>query len=88
MGLYIVYNPIHNKQQKGNMRYLIIKETHYDNIDNSYDIQNQTEDMDKAIDMLQGYRLIETDKDVSYTMIKYDNEKPFDFNNESEVKNV
>ena len=87
MGLYIVYNPTNNKQ-KGNMRYLIIKETHYDNIDNSYDIQNQTEDMDKAIDMLQGYRLIETDTSVSYTMIKYDNEKPFDFNNESEVRHV
>ena len=70
------------------MRYLIIKETHYDNIDNSYDIQNQTEDMDKAIDMLQGYRLIETDTNVFYTMIKYDNEKPFDFNNESEVRHV
>ena len=70
------------------MRYLIIKETHYDNIENSYDIQNQTEDMDKAIDMLQGYRLIETDTNVFYTMIKYDNEKPFDFNNESEVRHV
>ena len=89
MGLYIVYNPIHNKQQKGNMRYLIIKETHYDNIDNSYDIQNQTEDMDKAIDMLQGYKLIETDTNVSYTMLKYDNEKPFDLDNSiSEVNHV
>ena len=87
MDLYMLECPI-NKTERKTMRYLIIKETHYDNIENSYDIQNQTEDMDKAIDMLQGYKLIETDKDVSYTMIKYDNEKPFDFNNESEVRHV
>ena len=70
------------------MQYLIIREIEYHNIDNSFDVMNQTTDINKANDMLQGYRLIETDKDVSYTMIKYDNEKPFDFNNESEVKNV
>ena len=70
------------------MQYLIIKETKYDNIDNSFDVCNQSDDMDKAVDMLQGYKLIETDKDVSYTMIKYDNEKPFDFDNESEVRHV
>ena len=70
------------------MQYLIIKETDYNNISNSYDVCNQSNDMDKATDMLQGYRLIETDKDVSYTMIKYDNEKPFDFDNESEVNHV
>ena len=54
------------------MRYLIIKETHYDNIENSYDIQNQTEDMDKAIDMLQGYKLINKRKDRSYSILKYE----------------
>ena len=43
------------------MQYLIIKETKYDNIDNSFDVCNQSDDMDKAIDMLQGYKLIETD---------------------------
>ena len=54
------------------MQYLIIKETKYDNIDNSFDVCNQTDDMDKAIDMLQGYKLIETEKNVSYTMLKYE----------------
>ena len=64
-------------------------ETKYDNIDNSFDVCNQSDDMDKAIDMLQGYKLIETDTNVSYTMLKYDNEKPFDLDNSiSEVNHV
>ena len=71
------------------MQYLIIKETKYDNIDNSFDVCNQSDDMDKAIDMLQGYKLIETDKDVSYTMLKYEDQKPFDLDNSiSEVNHV
>ena len=44
------------------MMYLILKETNYKNIDNSYDIINFTTDINKANDMLQGYRLVEKDK--------------------------
>ena len=57
------------------MQYLIIREIEYQNLDNSFDVMNQTTDINKANDMLQGYKLIETDKDVSYTMIKYDSIK-------------
>ena len=63
------------------MQYLIIKETKYDNIDNSFDVCNQSDDMDKATDMLQGYKLIETEKNVSYNILKYEDGKPFDLDN-------
>ena len=71
MGLYIVYNPTNNKQ-KGNMRYLIIREIEYHNIDNSFDVMNQTTDINKANDMLQGYTLINKDKDTTYSIVKYE----------------
>ena len=54
------------------MQYLIIKETKYDNIDNSFDVCNQHEDMDKAIDMLQGYRLINKREDTTFSIVKYE----------------
>ena len=51
MGLYIVYNPIHNKQKGKKMQYLIIREIEYQNLDNSFDVMNQTTDINKANDM-------------------------------------
>ena len=54
------------------MQYLIIKETKYDNIDNSFDVMNQTTDINKANDMLQGYTLINKDKDTTYSIVKYE----------------
>ena len=54
------------------MMYLIIEETHYDNIDNSYVIEDCTNDYNKAIDMLQGYKLINKREDRTYSIIKYD----------------
>ena len=68
--------------KEDNMMYLILKETNYKNIDNSYDIINFTTDINKANDMLQGYRLVEKDKDVSYTMLKY--EQPLKLTKEME----
>ena len=68
--------------KEDNMIYLILKETNYKNIDNSYDICNFTTDINKASDMLQGYRLVEKDKDVSYTMLKY--EQPLKLTKEME----
>ena len=54
------------------MMYLIIKETTFKNIDSIYHVINFTNDMDKANDMLQGYNLVEKDKDVSYSIVKYE----------------
>ena len=54
------------------MMYLILKETSFDTIDSIYDICNFTTDIDKARDMLQGYRLVEKAKNVSYSMLRYE----------------
>ena len=58
------------------MLYLIIKETHYDNIENSYDIADFTQFGNIATDKLKGYILINQDKDITYSIVKY--ESPFD----------
>jgi hypothetical protein len=55
------------------MKYLIIKEHIYDGLSNSYFVVNQTNNLDKANDMLQGYNLInKTNKDVLHSIIKYE----------------
>jgi hypothetical protein len=54
------------------MTYLIIKHTTYENIEDYIRIEDQTNNIDKANDMLQGYQLIEKDKDVSYSIVKYE----------------
>jgi len=54
------------------MQYLIIKEIQYERLDNSFDVINQTTDINKANDMLQGYNLINKDKDTTYSMVKYE----------------
>ena len=54
------------------MMYLIIQETTFKNIDSIYHVVNFTNDMNKANDMLQGYKLIEKDEKVSYSIVKYE----------------
>ncbi len=54
------------------MMYLILRETHYDSIDNSYDIEDYTNDFDMATDKLKGYQLINDRKDRTYSILKYD----------------
>ena len=54
------------------MQYLIIREIEYDTLDNSYDVMNQTTDINKANDMVQGYNLINKDKDTTYSIVKYE----------------
>ena len=54
------------------MQYLIIQETTFKNIDSIYQVVNFTNDYDKAIDMLQGYKLINKREDRTYSIIKYD----------------
>ncbi len=54
------------------MMYIILKETYYQGIENSYDIVDYTDDEYKAQDMLQGYQLINQQKDkVKYQIVKY-----------------
>ena len=65
------------------MMYLIPKETTFKNIDSIYDICNFTTDINKANDMLQGYRLVEKEENVSYSMLKY--EQPLKLTKEMEV---
>ena len=54
------------------MQYLIIKEIQYERLDNSFDVINQTTDINKANDMLQGYNLINKDEDTTYSIVKYE----------------
>ena len=53
------------------MMYLIIKEVKLSN-SSIYNVCNFTDNLDKANDMLQGYNLIEKDKNVVYSIIKYE----------------
>ena len=55
------------------MTYLIIKEHIYKGLSSSFFIVNQTNNLDKANDMLQGYNLInKTNKDILHSIIKYE----------------
>ena len=54
------------------MQYLIIREVQYERLDNSFDVINQTTDINKANDMLQGYNLINKDEDTTYSIVKYE----------------
>ena len=54
------------------MMYLILREIHYEGIDNSYDIEDFTEDHETALEKLQGYRLINKRKNTTYSILKYD----------------
>ena len=54
------------------MMYLIIQEIQYENMDNSYRVMDYSDNLDKANDMLQGYKLIEKDKKNFYSIIKYE----------------
>ena len=54
------------------MIYFIIKERHYTNIDNSYDIVASSKDADIINDKLRGYQLINDDKDIVYSIVRYE----------------
>ena len=55
-----------------NMMYLILKERHYSNIENSYDIVASSKDIDIINDKLRGYQLINDDKDHTYSIVRYE----------------
>ncbi len=75
----------HNKQtERIKMIYLIIKEIDYNGtLDNSYRVMDFANDVNKANDMLQGYRLIEKDERVVYSIVRY--ESPLILTKEMEV---
>ena len=56
------------------MQYLILKHTPYEYIKDSFDIVSTTDNLDEANNRLQGYQLIDEDKSVSFSILKY--EKP------------
>ena len=61
--------------------YLIIKEIKLSNT-SIYNVVSFTDNLDKANDMLQGYNLIEKDKDVVYSIVRY--EQPLKLTKEME----
>ncbi len=54
------------------MIYFIIKERHYTNIENSYDIVASSKDVDVINDKLKGYQLINDDKNDVYSIVRYE----------------
>ena len=52
--------------------YLILKHTPYEYIKDSFDIVSTTDNFDEANNRLQGYQLIDEDKSVSYSILKYE----------------
>ena len=55
-----------------NMMYLILKERHYENIENSYDIVASSKDIDVINDKLRGYQLINDDKKDTFSIVRYE----------------
>ena len=53
------------------MMYLIIKEIKLSGT-SIYNVVSFTDNVDKANDMLQGYNLIEKEKNVVYSIVKYE----------------
>ena len=54
------------------MQYLILKHTPYEYIKDSFDIVSTTDNFDEANNRLQGYQLIDEDKNNSYSILKYE----------------
>ena len=54
------------------MQYLILKHTPYEYIKDSFDIVSTTDNLDDANNRLQGYQLIDEDKNNSYSILKYE----------------
>jgi uncharacterized Fe-S cluster-containing protein len=57
--------------RKKKMMYLIIKEIKLSNT-SIYNVVSFTDNLDKANDMLQGYNLIEKEKNVVYSIVRYE----------------
>ena len=71
MDLYMLECPI-NKTERKTMQYLILKPTPYEYINDSYDIVSATDNLDEANNKVQGYRMINEDKNISFSILKYE----------------
>ena len=54
------------------MTYLILKHTPYEYINDSYDIVSATDNLDEANNKVQGYRMINENKNISFSILKYE----------------
>ena len=54
------------------MMYLILKENHYEHIENSYSIVSSSKDIDVINDKLRGYQLINDDKKETFSIVRYE----------------
>jgi len=54
------------------MIYLIMKHTPYEYINDSYDIVSSTDNLDEANNKVQGYRMINENKNISFSILKYE----------------
>ncbi len=54
------------------MQYLILKHTPYEYINDSYDIVSSTDNLDEANNKVQGYRMINENKNISFSILKYE----------------
>ena len=54
------------------MTYLILREITYSNLESGYSIVDSTKDIDIAEDKLRGYNLINTEKKVTYSILRYE----------------
>ena len=61
-----------NKTERKTMQYLILKHTPYEYINDSYDIVSSTDNLDEANNKVQGYRMINEDKNISFSILKYE----------------
>ena len=61
---------INNRKDK--MIYLIMKHTPYEYINDSYDIVSSTDNLDEANNKVQGYRMINENKNISFSILKYE----------------
>ena len=58
--------------EPNNMMYLILKERHYDSIENSYDIVESINDINKINDKFRGYQLINDNQNISFSIVRYE----------------
>ena len=49
-----------------------MKHTPYEYINDSYDIVSSTDNLDEANNKVQGYRMINEDKNISFSILKYE----------------
>ena len=54
------------------MIYLIMKHTPYEYINDSYEIVSSTDNLDEANNKVQGYRMINENKNISFSILKYE----------------